>query len=72
MDERIHSRTFAASLRRWRALGATGGTRKQQFALTCIVRERCRALKLPARLAQAAEPDQQVAAHAGQEVIVAQ
>ena len=48
---------------------AVGGTLEEQFAFARVSRERCRALELRARLVEAAELGEEVAAHARQQVV---
>src|SRR2546430_7709151 len=51
------------------SLLAGGGALEQQAALARILRERRRTLKLAARFLVAAEPGEEIAAHARQQVI---
>src|SRR6266702_2160903 len=53
----------------WRVPCARSGAVEEQVALACIPCQRRGALELWARLLEAAEFDEQIAAHAGQEVI---
>src|SRR5262245_65049009 len=60
------------AVRRSRARRAGGGAVEEDGALACVAGQRGGALELGARLLVAAEPGQQVAADAGQEMVAAQ
>ena len=62
---RVPSRSYAASAH----ADALHGPLEQQLALAGVLGERRRALELGARLVAAAELGEQVAAHAGQQVV---
>src|SRR5437667_362928 len=48
---------------------ARSGPVKQEFAFTCVARQRCAALELRLRLGEAPELEKKVSANAGQEVV---
>ena len=54
-----------------RRLGCCAGARtfEEQLAFAAVTRELCGALEIPTSLVEAAEPDEEVAAYAGQEVV---
>src|SRR5258706_7030379 len=56
-------------LRKYRAIRASSSALKHQFAFACIPRQRCRALKLRARLCKSTKSSEQIPAYARQEVI---